>query len=102
MYFLKQYLISSKQWNLPDGTFAPKPKEDGQGDMLSSFVSRDFGYSFDLSPKQLTTVNSYRQQNNNYLGEDAAKSLLGINEKYYLIYILSFVGWNIAKIMNCT
>ena len=38
----KQFHITAKQWALPNGETAPNPKEDGQGVMLSSFVSRDF------------------------------------------------------------
>ena len=57
----KQFLITAKQWNLPDGSCAINPKEDGQGIMISTFVSRDFGYGFDLTPEQLAQVNEFRK-----------------------------------------
>ena len=49
----KQFLISAKQWNLPDGTCAPNPKDEGQGVMLSIFVSQDFGYGLTSAQKIL-------------------------------------------------
>ena len=58
----KQFLIVKKQWTfLPDGTAAANPKDEGMGIMLSSFVSRDFGYGYPLSAQQLATVNEYRE-----------------------------------------
>lgn len=59
------------QLPLSDGTCAPNSKEEGQGVMLSSFVSRDFGYGCDLTPSQLDTINQFRE-NKAYLDEDAA------------------------------
>lgn len=53
----KQFLFSHKHWALPDDTTPPMPKEEGQGVMLSSFVSREFGYGFTLSQAQLDHVN---------------------------------------------
>jgi len=35
----KQYLFTSKHWVAPDGTAALSPKDEGQGLMLSYFVS---------------------------------------------------------------
>ena len=37
------------------------PKEEGQGVMISSFVSCKFGYGMQLSPAQLEHVNEYRK-----------------------------------------
>jgi hypothetical protein len=45
----KQYSFSKKSWTLPDGTKTLIPKDEGQGVMLSSFMSREFGYGFELS-----------------------------------------------------
>ena len=55
----RQFTLTTKQWTLPNGACAPNPKEEGQGVMLSSFVSRDFGYGFDLTTAQLTQVNNF-------------------------------------------
>ena len=56
----KQFLFSRKYWALPDETTPPMPKGEGQGVMLSSFVSRELGYGLSLSPAQLDHVNQYR------------------------------------------
>jgi len=40
----KQHLTTRSQWHLPDGTSKINPKTDGDGLMLSSFQSRDFGF----------------------------------------------------------
>ena len=76
----KQYLINSKQWNLPDGTTAVNPNYEGHEIMLSSFVSHDFGYGWKLSPEQLLTVNIYRQ-GKTYTDEIAALEVLKQKEK---------------------
>ena len=67
----KQFLFTYKQWILPDGTQPPMPKDEGQGVMLSSFVSRDFGYSYELTPSELARVNEFRK-GQHYLDKDAA------------------------------
>ena len=77
---LKQYAITPKQWTLPDGATSTNPKEDGQGVMLSSFVSRDFGYSHNLSQTELNEVNEYRK-GKNYLDIEAAEYVHGKKEK---------------------
>ena len=99
----KQYTLSSKQWALPDGTTAPNPKEDGHGVMLSSFVSRDFGYGLNLTQGQLNEVNNYRE-GKNYLDRDAAIEVHGKIQKpkltdspfvRWLDYGVNFDGyWN--------
>ena len=67
----KQYLLTIKQWHLPDRSCAPNLKEEGQGVMLSSFVSRDFEYGFILTPSQFDQINNYRM-GKTYLDEEAA------------------------------
>ena len=99
----KQYTLSPKQWSLPDGITAPNPKEDGQGVMLSSFVSRDFGYGHDLTESQLIEVNNYRR-GKCYVDEEAAIAVNGKKEKNnltsspfvcWLDYGINFEGyWN--------
>lgn len=39
-----QYLLSSKQWVGPKGQVPLLPKLEGDGYMLSAFVSREFGF----------------------------------------------------------
>ena len=55
----KKNLFSYKHWALPDSTTPPMPKEEGHGIMLSSFVSREFGYGFEMTSSQLAHVNQY-------------------------------------------
>ena len=40
----KQYIFCKKSWMGQEGQTALTPKEEGQGVMLSSFVSRDYGF----------------------------------------------------------
>ena len=70
----KQFLFSHRHWCLPDGTTPPMPKEEGQGVMLSSFVSREFGYGMQLSSAQLSHVNEYRK-GQHYLDKEAAMEI---------------------------
>ena len=87
----KQYTLSPKQWNLPDGSSAPNPKDDGHGVMLSSFVSRDFGYGHDLTTTQLEQVNDFRK-GKVYLDVEAAMHVHGKKEKDELT-TSPFVRW---------
>ena len=70
----KQFLILPKQWNLPDGTAPLNPKDKGYGIMLSSFVSRDFGYGHDITVEELRRINEYRK-NKCYLDEEASMEI---------------------------
>ena len=49
----KQYIFCKKSWMGPEGQTALVPKDEGQGVMLSSFVSRDYRFSLDLTKEQL-------------------------------------------------
>ena len=87
----KQYLLTTKQWYLRDGSCAPNPKEEGQGVMLSSFVSQDFGYGHDLSASQLAIINNFRR-GKTYVDEEAAIFVHGSKEKKKLTES-PFVRW---------
>ena len=87
----RQFTLTTKQWTLPNGACAPNPKEEGQGVMLSSFVSRDFGYGFDLTTTQLAQINNF-QRGESYLDEEAAVNLYGKKEKQELTSS-PFVRW---------
>jgi hypothetical protein len=54
----KQYLFTQKSWKGPNGKQALIPKDDGLGVMISSFVSREFHFGFELTTKQLQEVNA--------------------------------------------
>ena len=57
---VKQYLFTQKSWNGPNGETALIPKDDGLGVMISAFVSREFGFGFQLMTEQLNEINAKR------------------------------------------
>ena len=59
--------------------------------LMRVFVSRDFGYSHDLTADQLVRVNEFRK-NKKYFDEDAAVHVHGKNEKNKLTST-PFVRW---------
>jgi hypothetical protein len=79
----KQYAFTKKSWTLPDGTKPLIPKDEGQGVMLSSFVSREFGYGMNLSDPVLSLINEYRE-NKSYSDCDAAIQKNGNSRKSVL------------------
>ena len=87
----KQFTLTSKQWCLPNGACAPNPKDDGQGVMLSSFVSRDFGYGHDLNSTQLDQINIFRS-GKKYLDEESAIEIYGKADKG-LLTKSPFIRW---------
>ena len=76
----KQYLFTYKHWALPNVTILPMPKEGSQGIMLSSFVSREFGYRFEMTSSQLSHVNQY-QKGQHYLDVSATMEINKSTEK---------------------
>ena len=56
----KQFAFTKMTWSLSDGTKPLIPKDEVQGLMLSSFVSREFGYSMNLNADQLGRINAFR------------------------------------------
>jgi hypothetical protein len=77
---VKQYLFTQKSWNGPNGETALIPKDDGFGVMISAFVSRDFGFGFELITKQFQEVNAKRV-GEKYKDEMAAKKKSGMELK---------------------
>ena len=57
----KQYIFTKKSWMGPEGQTAMVPKEEGHGLMMSSFVSRDYGFNMQLTPEKLKLVNTTRK-----------------------------------------
>jgi hypothetical protein len=79
----KQYNMSKKGWTAPDGRKALVPKDEGQGVMVSSFVSREFGYGMSLSGDDLDKVNRARTKGvrRYYKDEKSAIAKLGTTKK---------------------
>ena len=76
----KQFIFRNKCWNRPNGESPLMPKDEGQGLMVSGFVSREYGFNMALSDDQLRKVNKHRE-NKHYIDEDAAKSKTGTSKK---------------------
>jgi hypothetical protein len=82
----KQYCLRSHSWVAPDGTRGLLPKDEGQGVMVSSFVSREFGYGMEITPADLHKINRRRERrgHNCYLDEEAAQLKHGTTKKSML------------------
>ena len=55
-----QYLLGSKTWVGPKGQRPLLPKSEGDGYVLSAFVSREFGFGRELSKAKLDKINGER------------------------------------------
>jgi hypothetical protein len=49
----RQYALTNKSWNGPQGQQTITPKDLGQGMMISTFQSCAFGFGIELSEQQL-------------------------------------------------
>ena len=78
-----QYLLGNRTWIGPSGQRPLLPKSEGDGYMLSAFVSREFGFGRVLTKEELDQVNAARQAvgRNTYIDEQAAKEVLGTINK---------------------
>ena len=76
----KQYTFKKKNWHGPNGESPLLPKDEGQGLMISAFVSRSYGFGWDLSQDQLAIVNTYRK-NKHYIDEKSAIIKRGTTKK---------------------
>ena len=74
-----QYLLGSKTWIGPSGQRPLLPKSEGDGYMLSAFVSREFGFGRVLTNEELDKVNAARRMigKNTFIDEQAANEVLG-------------------------
>ncbi len=55
----KQFIMTNKSWDSPNGETAAVPKDDGQGLMINAFQSHEFGFGMALNEEQLKEVNKY-------------------------------------------
>ena len=60
----------------PNGETVLIPKDDGQGEMFSSFQSQEFGYGLDLTNGQLKQVSEFHK-GKKYIDEAAATKYRG-------------------------
>ena len=76
-----QYLLSTKTWVGPKGQRPLLPKSEGDGFMLSAFVSREFGFGRDLSEDELAKVNHEQRIGKTYIDTQAAVEVLKTTRK---------------------
>jgi hypothetical protein len=76
-----QYLLGSKTWIGPKGQRPLLPKSEGDGYMLSAFVSRDFGFGKRLTADELTRINNERRIGKTYTDTQAAEEILKTHRK---------------------
>ncbi|KAI2489198.1 hypothetical protein MHU86_25404 [Fragilaria crotonensis] len=78
-----QYLLGSRTWIGPSGQRPLLPKSEGDGYMLSAFVSRVFGFGRVMTKEELDQVNATRRAvgRNTYIDEQAAKEVFGTINK---------------------
>ncbi|KAI2502628.1 hypothetical protein MHU86_11822 [Fragilaria crotonensis] len=72
-----QYLLGSKTWVGPKGQRPLLPKSEGDGYMLSAFVSREFGFGREMTTAELEKGNKERRGiHKTYLDTHAAMEIL--------------------------
>ena len=76
-----QYHLGNKTWVGPKGQRPLLPKSDGDGYMLSAFVSREFGFGRDLSEDELAKINHEQRIGKTYIDTQAAMEVLKTTEK---------------------
>jgi hypothetical protein len=80
----EQYLLGSKTWAGKKGQRPLLvPKSEGNGYMLSAFISREFGFGRKLTEAELVKIKSGRRcrKNKTYRGTQAAIEILKTTEK---------------------
>ncbi|KAI2497747.1 hypothetical protein MHU86_16742 [Fragilaria crotonensis] len=76
-----QYHLGSKTWVGPKGQRPLLPKSEGDGFMLSAFVSREFGFGRDLSEDELAKINEQQRIGKTYIDSQAAVEVLKTTQK---------------------
>ena len=89
----KQYSFGRKCWVVPGGETQLLPKSDGYSQMVSGFVSRDFGVGLHLNEEELQKVNERRVSDEwcHYLSADEAMTVYGTTKKKKLTDKLTLI-----------
>ncbi len=53
----QQYHMTKSAWVAPNGTTSLVPKDDGQGLMISTFQSHEFGFGMEICEEDLQKIN---------------------------------------------
>jgi hypothetical protein len=72
----QQYHMTKSAWVAPNGTTSLVPKDDGQGLMISTFQSHEFGFGMEICEEDLQKINEWRK-GQKYVDETAAVSKKG-------------------------
>ena len=89
-----QYLLGSKAWVGPKGQGPLLPKSEGDGYMLSAFVSRELVFGRTLPDDELDRINSERRIGKTYTDTQAAtKVLKTIKKALFFLTALPFVKY---------
>ena len=89
-----QYLHGSKTWVGPKEQRPLQPKSEGDGCMLSAFVSREFGFGRDLSEDELVRINTARRGiGKTYIDTQAAMEILKLTDKPILTEESPFITY---------
>jgi hypothetical protein len=101
----KQHTMSTKSWIGPNSETVSVSKDDGQGIMNSTFQSRAFGFSLDLTPDLLQEVD-FTRQGKSYEDSKAAISKRGNAAKQPLTstpFVIKFKYGSTLKFLDvCT
>jgi hypothetical protein len=77
-----QYSMGAKTWIAPNGQRPLLTKSEGDGYMLSDFVSREFGFGQQMTEEELERVNSKRRATGStYIDTQAAMEINGTVNK---------------------
>jgi hypothetical protein len=76
-----QYLLGSKAWVGPKGQRPLLPKSEGEGYMLSAFVSRELGFGRKMTGDESTKINNERRIGKTYKDIQAATEILKTHQK---------------------
>jgi hypothetical protein len=100
-----QYLLGAKTWIGPKGQRPLLPKSEGDGCMLSAFVSQEFGFGWLLTVNELAMINEKQHANGaTYTDTHVAIEIQGIifkkplTESPFVKYL--FIGANNEKHWN--
>jgi len=78
---IAQFLIGTKTWIGPKGQRPLLPKSEGEGYMLSAFVSRELGFGRTLTADELMRINNERRAGKTYTDVQAANEIYKTDQK---------------------
>jgi hypothetical protein len=77
MHFFLQFIFTRSAWTGPKGEQGIIPKDEGNGLMVSTFQSREFGFGMSLLLADLKKINKFRMKKRQLYTD--AKSAIKVN-----------------------